>query len=716
MRQHIMPEVSGTQITVTKKATVIKLDQQPPIENNDLQDLFLKAPGFQITDQHTPGQFNFNYRGLGNPQESEFTLVLRDGLPLMSDWIGFPTLYYLPLPQAISEIQFIRGGNSLLYGPEPAPAVNFVTKHPEPGSPWNFYTEQIGGAYGYYSTFNVIQEAVGPLEFRLDGGYVRSDGQRDNSAYDLWQTDLYVGYRPDEHQLLALDFYSSRFSGGDPGRITYKQWVNDPNFSFTPFNHDWVDRYTTILSYQRDFGDGWLLLAKGWFTHQEIDARTAANNNPGAPHPFPSSTLFSYEEFNNGGADIRLRKLWGDGTIFKGSALTFGGVVYHGDAPFQRYTLTDETSGPDFLTASRGTTSDIVPLDQSRTSNYQSIFFEDLIRIGKFHMVGSFRLDHEDVEVDSSAAPWLATVPPTGPASISADHWVPLWGFGMGNDFGNRNETYFSASSGWRPTRFFDIAGTSRTIAFGESIPDPFHSLDFELGVHGTPYKGFWYDIGAFWMLFDNRTETQNIGNTDFIILNTGSSRNRGLEGELSYDFLAPFQHPPIVLQPEPDKGVVDASKNTPVPGISLKDYHPLKLIAFSNVQFLDAEFTESALLIPGTNKTLVGNTPAFAPNFLLKGGLQLRKDNCFDITFSAIYVSQQFWQDTDIGNAQIPKAEIAPYKVFNLTGDFYLTRNLRIIAGITNLTDEKYYDRVFANGIEPAPRMSGYAGLSLAF
>ena len=245
MRQHIMPEVSGTKITVTKKATVIKLDQQPPLEDNDLQELFLKAPGFLVTEQHTPGQFNFSYRGLGNPQESEFTLVLRDGLPLMSDWIGFPTLYYLPLPQAISEIEFIRGGNSLLFGPEPAPAVNFITKYPAPGSPWNFYTEQIGGAYGYYSTFNVIQEAMGPLEFRLDGGYVRSDGQRDNSQYNLWQTDLYVGWRPDEHQLLALDFYSSRFAGGDPGRITYKQFVNDPNFSFTPYNEDWVDRYTT---------------------------------------------------------------------------------------------------------------------------------------------------------------------------------------------------------------------------------------------------------------------------------------------------------------------------------------------------------------------------------------------------------------------------------------------------------------------------------------
>jgi hypothetical protein len=54
--------------------------------------------------------------------------------------------------------------------------VNFVTKHPEPGSPWNFYTEQVGGPYGLYSTYNVIQEAVGPLEVRLDGGYVRTDG------------------------------------------------------------------------------------------------------------------------------------------------------------------------------------------------------------------------------------------------------------------------------------------------------------------------------------------------------------------------------------------------------------------------------------------------------------------------------------------------------------------------------------------------------------
>ncbi len=62
-----MREVSGTQITVTKKATVIKLDQQPPVENNNLQEQFTKAPGLIVSEQQNPGQFNFTYRGLGNP-------------------------------------------------------------------------------------------------------------------------------------------------------------------------------------------------------------------------------------------------------------------------------------------------------------------------------------------------------------------------------------------------------------------------------------------------------------------------------------------------------------------------------------------------------------------------------------------------------------------------------------------------------------------------
>ena len=707
--EHIMKEVSGTQITVTKKATVIKLDKQAPVENNNLQELFTTAPGLLVSEQQSPGQFNYSYRGLGNPQESEYTLFLQDGIPLMSEWIGFPTLYYQPVPQSVSEIQLIRGGSSLLYGPQPAPAVNFVMNRPVPGTPWGAYFEQTGGGYGYYNSYAAVQEANGPIELRLDADYQHSDGQRDNGEYDLWQANGYFGYRPDDKQLFALDIHASRFDGGDPGRLTFAQFEADQNFSPTPYNHNWVDRYSGVLRYELEFDDGWLMQAKGWFTHQDIDARSAGNLGPTGGNP--TSTTFGYEAFDNGGVDLRFRKRWGGDTMFRGSALTFGGLVYHGEAPFDRFTLNNANTGPNFLYAPRGTTSPIIPLEQDRSADYQALFIEDLIRIGKFHIVPSFRLDHENVQVDSTHAPYVGNGPPQ---SISADHWVPLWGIGLGNDFGKGNETYFSATSGWRPTRFFDIAGTTRTILPGTAVPDPFESLDIELGVHGTPIKGLWYDVGLFWMEFSNRTESQNISNIDFIIINTGNTRHRGFEGEISYDLLAPLQHE-IAIEPEPDSK--SFNKDAPAPVAP----RPLQLIVFSNLQLLDAEFTESAQVVPATGESFVGHEPAYAPDVIWKGGITFQKEKCFRITLSGVYVADQFWADSNqplvAGGAVSVPAVIPSYKVFNLSGEWYVTKNVRLIAGISNLADEKYYSRAFLTGlIDPAPRRTGYAGVSVEF
>jgi Fe(3+) dicitrate transport protein len=712
--EHIMREVDGTQITVTKKATVIPLDKQPPVENNNLQELFTKAPGLIVSEQQNPGQFNFTYRGLGNPQESEYTLFLQDGLPLMSDWIGFPTLYYLPVPQSVSEIQQIRGGSSLLYGPEPAPAINYVTKHPAPGTPWSGYFEQTGGADGTYSSYGSVQEANGPVEMRLDAYYGTSEGQRDSSQYSLWQANGYLGYRPTSNQIIALDVHASRFDGEDPGRLSYAQFLANPNQAVTPYNHNWVDRYTVVLRYEAEFGGGWLLQAKGWFTHQDIDSRAAGNINP-VTGAFPTSTVFGYEEFNNGGLDLRMRKKWGEGTMFKGSALTVGGLVYHGDAPFQRYTLNTGNTGPGFLFAPRGTTSTNVALDQSRTADYQAFFIEDLIRIGSFHIVPSFRLDHENVDVDATVAPYFT---PGTPSDRSADKLIPLWGIGLGNDFGKGNETYFSASSGWRPVRFFDVAGTRTAITPGDT-PDPFRSLDIELGVHGTPLKGFWYDVGLFWMQFDNRIETRadpSGGPFDTLAFNSGSSRHRGFEGEVSYDFLAPFQND---LSSVTTDAKSDSKDSKSMQKEVVAPRRPLQLIVFSNAQVLDAEFTDSTQIVPGTPRTFVGNAPAYAPDVVFKGGITFKRDKCFNITFTAVYVSEQFWQDSNLGSATIPPPQIPAYEVYNLSGEVYLTRNVRLFGGVSNLADKKYYSRVFPFGggsIDPAAGRRGYAGLSVEF
>lgn len=59
-----MPEVSGTEITVTKKATVIKLDQQPVVVNNNQQELFTKAPGLLVTEQHELFVFSYDVQSI----------------------------------------------------------------------------------------------------------------------------------------------------------------------------------------------------------------------------------------------------------------------------------------------------------------------------------------------------------------------------------------------------------------------------------------------------------------------------------------------------------------------------------------------------------------------------------------------------------------------------------------------------------------------------
>ena len=58
--------------------------------------------------------------------------------------------------------------------------------------------------------------------------------------------------------------------------------------------------------------------------------------------------------------------------------------------------------------------------------------------------------------------------------------------------------------------------------------------------------------------------------------------------------------------------------------------------------------------------------------------------------------------------------AKVPAVTLFDLAGDWQLTRNIRALAGVSNLTNRKYYLRVFQNGIKPGARRKIYAGLAL--
>jgi Fe(3+) dicitrate transport protein len=661
----IPPEVDGTKITVTKKGSTTKLALQPTVIGNNQQQLFARSPGMLITEQQTPGQFNFNYRGLGNPQESEFILALQDGLPISTDWIGFPTLYYTPLPQGISEIQLIRGGSSLLYGPNPAPAINFVSKRPRAGEPISGYSENTGGSHGLFSNYNTIEGSAGKLEFRAAYGHVHNGGRRHNDASDLDQADFYVGYRPNDRIFWYVDSHYYNVSANSPGRIGYGQFLSDPDYSSTPFNHDWVRRTSVTLGNETTLGGGWKLETKAWAAWQTLHNRTAANQLPGAPAP--ATTTITDELFRNQGADIRAVKRWGHG-----NALTFGGVVYHDNAPYRQFINTD-------LTVSRDVNAGTPRLDQKRNSYYQAVFAENVFRLPhRWHVVPSFRLEHEVIDIAETVRPPNLTRPLI---NTHVSRTLPLFGLGAGFDFGKQNETYFSVTQGYRPLRFFDVASPFSNVGPGHAA-DPQKSLSWEAGVHGTPVTGLFYDFSLFWIDFRNRIETITLSNTDVQNQNSGDTRHRGLEGELSYDFLAHRSG----------------------------DLH---LVTFGNLALLDAEFIKSRIV------NQVGKTPAYAPGMIAKYGISFRRDKKFSFSVTGVTVTSQYWLDSNAafgsGATFIP-AKIPGYTVVDISGDYYLTKALRMLGGISNIGNRRYYNRVFQNGIEPALDRRFYGGLAIGF
>jgi len=671
--QHIMKEVDGPLITVTKKTSITKLDNIPTVVDNNLRDLFAQTPGLYYSEQQSPGQLNLSYRGIGNPQESEFVTVMLDGIPLEGDWVGFPTIYTFPMPQSLSEVQLIRGGSSLLYGPEPPPVVNLISRKPVSDRELAGYTENIVGSNGMFGTFNELSGTKGDWDYLVDAHYRKDDGERDNGDSRLKGADLHIGYRPSDMDYYAMDFHAYMLNTGDPGKLNITQFEQNEDQTTTPYNRLWTDRYVLSFLNEHRFDADTELVTKLWTGYQDQASRSQDRA------PATTSTLQD-EQFRFTGIDARIVHHWGQGNAF-----TMGTTGYWSEAPFRQWT--DPT-----LTPGRYDRDGTPRLRQDRSTEYNALFAENVFRFeGGWHLVPSVRVEREEVDIDESVKPQNLT---RDLVDRTVTHWVPLFGLGAGNDFGRGNETYFNVSQGWRPVRYFDIGSPFGNLAAGSiNDPDPTHVLSWEAGVHGTPADGLFYDASLFWVDVKDRIESQPAGPdappNNTINVNTGNTRHRGFEGQIDYDFLA------------------------------ARDVHTSQHFSvFANLQLLNAEFTSTH-----NPAVSVGNKPAFSPDYLLRAGVAYREDKKLKLALSVVTVDSQYFQDSNkpsVSGGSNPvvlvPAKVPSYTVADFSGDWWVLPQVRLLGGVSNLFDRKYYNRVFSNGIDPANGRTFYVGAAYEF
>jgi Fe(3+) dicitrate transport protein len=194
---------------------------------------------------------------------------------------------------------------------------------------------------------------------------------------------------------------------------------------------------------------------------------------------------------------------------------------------------------------------------------------------------------------------------------------------------------------------------------------------------------GFYYDVSLFQVNVKDRLESEQLTQTETIDVNTGDTRSRGLEFESYYDLFRL------------------------IPAFGSSQHLEL----FANGSLLDARFTSSS--IPGQT----GKIPAYAPHGVFKTGITAREDQIYKVSLVIDTVGSQYFQDSDQSIGSTP-AHIPTYTVLDLAGDYVIAGHLRILGGVSNLTNRHYYSRVFLFGgmLEPANDRNFYAGAAYDF
>jgi len=554
-------------------------------------------------------------------------------------------------------VQMIRGGSGLLYGPEPQPVINFISRAPAADRAISGTTEQVGGSDNLFSSFNALSGTSGDWDYLADYSHRQSSGQRLNGDYHVNAGDLRVGYHFGGNQKLTFALHAYSVESGLAGLMTAAQFHATPNLATTPADRLWTDRYTATLTYENKFDDHNAFTQKVWSGYQDLINRSDAYSL--ALTPLTAS--LSEQRFHYTGLDGRFLHRWG-----RGNALTVGYTAYFSRSPQNQYSNTNPLADRDDESGPR-------TYGNERRTNYAAVFAENVFRFRYFHLVTSARFDHEQLKARE-------TVPRPQRNLVDATYSknIPLFGIGIGNDFGHGNETYLNIAQGFRPLRYLDIASPFANYSSGNN-PDPTHYVTYEAGVHGWPEPGLYYDASVFQVNVHDRIEALQVSQSPAatIDVNTGNTRSRGVELEGSYDLLR--------LWPDaPEHRHIDV---------------------FANASYLNARFTSS------NNPSQIGKTPAYAPDYVFKTGITFRQDKLFKASLIVDSVASQFFQDSNLPVFQgatsvvATPARIPGYTVLDFSGEFTIAERFRILGGISNLTNRRYYSRVFISRglVEPA-------------
>lgn len=659
-----MMPVEGTKIFAGKRATVIDLDALPKVQANNYRQALALTPGLLFSEESSP-LVSLGYRGIGEPHRMQFMQVLKDGIPIHADPMGYPEAYYTPPLDTVDRIEFIRGGGSLMYGSQPAGALNYITYMPRRDRPFAFRTQNIYGTDNLFSSYTAVDGTVGNVGYYGYYNHRQSDGFRSaNSDYRLDGGHFKVVYDVDKDTRLifALDGYEEEH--GEPGGLSVAGYAANRDQATKLHDRFEMRRYAASVELQHTLQPGTEFNVKTWTAYYDRWSRRQRTSNANQFGTVPSganaaTNTIERQEFYSFGIEPRIRHDW---EAWGGNhTLAAGMQFYWMDSPRQdkRGLAPDANDGP-------------VVGDSQRDLFYASVFVENKFSFGNLSITPGFRLESIDQSVRATNLTTAGTITPPV-RDVENQDLQPLFGLGISYDLPAETQVYANLSQSYRPTIFTE----SVVAAPGTQATDsePCVGWQYELGIRGTPRAWFTFDTSLFLVDLDNR-----FGVSNNILRSVGRSINYGWDGAVQLDLI----------------GALDAARGTSL----ASRFGALNL--YGNVTLLEAE------LHGGPND---GSTPQYSPDYMVRTGLIYGFKDRVKVSFLGTFVGDHKAQDSNNPNFNIPA-----YMTWDLTAEVKVNKNFSVMAGLNNVFNEDYYARVRADGIDPAYGRNFYVGGAFTF
>jgi Fe(3+) dicitrate transport protein len=665
-----MPDIKENIICAGKKNEVLILNKlNADLSTNNTRQVFAKVPGMSIWENDGSGiQVGVASRGLSPNRSWEFN-VRQNGYDISSEVYGYPESYYAPPMEALSKIEVIRGAASLQYGPQFGGVLNYQIKKGNPYKPLTFETQQTIGSYGLFNTYMGIGGTYKKVSYYGFLHHRNADGWRDNSKYNIYTAYLSINYQVSKKINLGVEYTNMNYKSQQPGGLTDIAFEENHRQSFRERNWFGAPWNVASLVLKYDVSKSINLQIKSFATIAERNS-VGFTKSITTKDTINAATLnynerqVDRDEYNNYGAEARVSVKYK--LLNKENTLAAGIRIYSGST--QRNQLGIGTTNSNFdLTMTNPQYGKSLNF---KTINY-AVFAENIFQIGsRLKLIPGIRIEFIENRIDG----YINTTQQGIITPDSRDRKLLLYGLGSELMVSKNTNVYCNYSLAYRPVTFSELTPSATTEIIDANLKDA-SGYNFDLGYRGTINSFLNFDVGVFYLLYENRIGTITQNGTPFKT-NIGTSVSKGIESYIEIDVVKIFS---------------DKSK---IGSISI----------YASNAFIDAKYTEwnNPDIISDPTKSIKNKRVENAPNYIHRFGANYMLKG-LSANFQLSNVGNVFTDaaNTETANATGTIGKLSGYQIMDASISYKLKENYSFKIGANNLADEKYATR----------RATGYPG-----